>query len=378
MKRLIAAFLATALGLSAAHGQTGQDAAEMARAAARDLAASIGALQEAANDRDRVAALTRTIRSYEDGLVAVREGLRRLSLREAAIREDWETQRDSVARLVAVMTTMENNSGPMLLLHPTGPVGTARSGIILSDVAPALQAEAETLRRDLEEVAGLRRLQESLAITLEEGLHATQEARTALAQAISERRDLPQKFAERPDELRLIVQSIDTLDSFSDLLSDTQIGPQDLPLPFSAREGDLPLPVNGPILRGFNEPDAAGTSRPGILIAAPAGGLVTAPAPATIRYMGPLLDYGNVMILEPEGGYFLVLAGMDVLYGELGQVVPEGSPLGLMPGSAISAAEFVAEAQAGAEPDGSETLYVEIRRLNRPTDPAVWFAQTGE
>ncbi|MFC7702772.1 murein hydrolase activator EnvC family protein [Plastorhodobacter daqingensis] len=380
MRNLILA-TATLLALAGPARAEG-DAGEAARLAARNLSEATAALREASAARDRVTALTRTIQAYEDGLVALREGLRRAAIREEAIRRQWDARRDQVARLVGVMTAMENAAGPMLLLHPTGPVGTARSGMILSEVTPALHAEAEILRRDLTEIATLRQLQQNAAQTLEEGLQAAQEARAQLSQAIAERRDLPQKFAERPDELRSIVETIDTLDSFADLLSDTQIGPDEVAQDFSDRQGGLRLPVQGTILRQFNEADAAGVRRPGLLLATRANALVTAPAPATIRYMGPLLDYGNVMILEPEGGYLMVLAGMEVLYGAVGQVIPEGSPLGLMPGGAAGAEEFAAEflalARDGAGGGQTETLYLEIRRLNRPTDPAEWFAQTEE
>lgn len=399
--------IALGLALSFALPLSAQiDASAAARAAAQNLANATLALQEAASARDRVTALTGTIRAYEDGLLALREGLRRAAIREAAIRQEWDGQRDQVSRLVGVMASMENSSGPMLLLHPTGPLGTARSGMILSDVAPALQSQADALRRDLEEIATLRQVQQGAADTLQTGLAAVQQARVDLSQAIADRGDLPHRFAESPDELAGLVQSVDTLEGFADLLGDTQIGPESVPQPFSEREGTLALPVQGSVIRRFGEEDSAGVERPGILIAARPRALVTAPAPATIRYMGPLLDYGNVMILEPEGGYLLVLAGLDVLYGEVGQVIPEGSPVGLMPGSDTSAVEFVAlatrdlpagtgapeeaapegaeedaEASTGTGVDGTErteTLYMEIRRVNRPTDPAEWFAQTRE
>ncbi len=52
------------------------------------------------------------------------------------------------------------------------------------------------------------------------------------------------------------------------------------------------------------------SAAPALLIATRPAALVTAPWPATIRYRGPLLDYGNVMIVEPSSGYLLVLAGL--------------------------------------------------------------------
>ncbi|MEZ5674302.1 MAG: hypothetical protein R3D81_03325 [Thalassovita sp.] len=45
-----------------------------------------------------------------------------------------------------------------------------------------------------------------------------------------------------------------------------------------------------------DESDAAGIARPGVVLATRPRALVTTPTAATIRYLGPLLDYGNVMI----------------------------------------------------------------------------------
>jgi septal ring factor EnvC (AmiA/AmiB activator) len=110
------------------------------------------------------------------------------------------------------------------------------------------------------------------------------------------------------------------------------------------RKGRLPLPVLGTLLRRPDEADAAGVRRPGVTLATRPAALVTAPWPATIRYRGPLLDYGNVMILEPGDGYLLVLAGLGTVYGEVGEVVAAGAPLGLMGGTETVGAEFMTAA----------------------------------
>ena len=52
------------------------DPADSARSAAAALAAAIDSLDAATGAQDRVAALTLTIRAYEDGLAAAREALR--------------------------------------------------------------------------------------------------------------------------------------------------------------------------------------------------------------------------------------------------------------------------------------------------------------
>ena len=350
---------------------------EQATTAAADLQTAVAALDEAKDARDRVSALTQTISAYELGLAALRESLRQASIREAAIALQFEAKRDRVAQLVGVLSRIEADPGPLLLLHPDGPLGTVRSGMMLADVTPALQAEAEALRTDLEEMRDLKGLQTAAGETLGEGLRVAQEARTVLSQAISDRTDLPKRFTEDPEVLRGLLESADTLDAFAGGLSLNEAengGMED----FASAKGTLPLPVLGTVLRRAGEADAAGVRRPGLLLATRPRALVTAPWAATIRYRGPLLDYGNVMILEPGGGYLLILAGLETVYGEVGEVVASGAPLGLMGGGEPGVTEFLVSVQDGGGARDTETLYMELRQGTEPVDPAEWFAATGE
>jgi septal ring factor EnvC (AmiA/AmiB activator) len=354
-----------------------QTVAEQAAQASADLQTAVGALEAAVEARDRVAALSQTIRAYEDGLAALRSALRDAALRESTLTHAFEAKRDRIGQLLGVLATMEANPGPLLLLHPEGALGTARSGMLMADVTPSLQAEAQQLKSELQELADLRALQLSAGSTLEAGLAAAQRARTALSQAISDRTDLPRRFTEDPDVLRGLVQSADTLDAFAAGLSpDATAGTS-----FATEKGRLPLPALGAVLRQPGEADAAGVRRPGVTLATPARALVTAPWPATIRYRGPLLDYGNVMILEPGDGYLLVLAGLETLYGEVGEVVPSGAPLGLMGGAAWPSEEFMTPPADGSGGRDTETLYMELRQGAAPVDPTEWFAgltRTGD
>ena len=349
-----------------------QSVAEQAATASADLQAAVAALETAVEARDRVAALSQTIRAYEDGLAALRGALRDAALREATLTRQFDAKRDSIGRLLGVLATMEANPGPLLLLHPDGALGTARSGMVMADVTPALQAEAAALKVQLQELADLRALQLSAGQTLTKGLAAAQGARTDLSQALSDRVDLPRRFLDDPEALRDLLQSADTLDAFAAGLSPDTEGSTS----FAAAKGSLPLPVLGRTLRLPGEADATGARRPGLTLATTPRALVTAPWPATIRYRGPLLDYGNVMILEPGDGYLLVLAGLDVLYGEVGEVVAADAPLGLMGGIEAASAEFLTSPAEGSGGRGTETLYMELRQGAAPVDPMPWFKAT--
>lgn len=368
--------LTTALLLSAAFAQADTDPAHLAKRAAQQLNAASLALRDAEQASDRVAALTQTIQAYEAGLVAMREGMRRAAISEQALQLEFEAKSEDVSRLLGVLQSMQATSAPLLLLHPSGPIGTARSGMILSEVTPAIQAQAQALRGQLEEVALLRNLQQSSAEVLVNGLQGAQQARTKLSQAISDRVDLPKRFTEDPVKTAILLDSSETLEGFASGLSNiAEDAELQISLPdFEAAKGTLPLPVNGTLLRHFNEADAAGVRRPGVSLATRPQAIVTTPWPATIRYRGPLLEYGNVMILEPSSGYLLVLTGLDRVYGKIGEVLPAGAPVGLMGGDAPKNGDFLSLSGQQGGFERSQTLYIELRHGKDTVDPEQWFA----
>lgn len=360
------------------------DPASAARAAAQaieDASAQLAAAQDA---RDRVAALTETTRAFEAGLAAMRDGMRRVSAREAALSAELIAREDEIARLIGTLQVMGQTGSPTSFLHPAGPMGTARSAMIVADVADGLDRQAIDLREKLTEVQVLRQLQQSASDRLAAGLTGVQDARTALSMAVSDRTDLPRKFTENPIQTALLIASTETLDAFASGLATIAENETNLALPLvSDRKGQLPAPVLGRVLRRAGEADAAGITRPGIILATRARALVTSPTAATIRYRGPLLDYGNVIILEPQAGLLFVFAGLDLVYGATGEVIAAGAPIGLMGASdAVLGTDLTnADAQTrstearGKETGAgrSETLYIEVRSNNRPEDPADWF-----
>lgn len=347
-----------------------QDAGETARRAATLLSDAAEQLDTAQSARDRVSALTAVVRAYEEGLAALRDGLRQVTIRERALSADLDAREEEIARLLGVLSNMERAPTPLLLLHPSGALGTARSSMMLAQVAPGLQAEADSLRFALTDLQELRLLEEAAADSLRAGLDGVQVARIALSEAIADRTDLPRRLAEDSAQLADLLNRVDTLEAFADGLGQLPTAPGQAVLDLP-----LPLPVGGTVLRRFNQPDAAGIARPGLVLATAPGAIVTAPSAGTVRYGGPLLDYGNVILLEPRPGAMMVFAGLDALYAQVGQILVAGAPLGLMGGTSPNATDFLRQAAAGGGTSRTETLYVEVREAGRPVDPAVWFAE---
>ncbi|MGP9790518.1 murein hydrolase activator EnvC family protein [Roseinatronobacter sp. NSM] len=363
-----AALIAAGLALGAP--ATGlADPADRAMAAAQALLDAGDHLRQASSGSDRIAALGVTIQAYEDGMVALREGLRDVQLRETALARVFSARGSDLSRLLAVLMATDSLDANTALVHPSGALEAARAAQLLGDMAPAMGAEVGALRDELQELRALRRARQYGLLALEQGLGTAQDARVALAQAISERGPLPKRLVDDPDRLQMLAQDAATLDEFAAELAQGGSALGTTPVAgLAAAYGTLDLPVRATVLRRFNQPDAAGISRAGLVLATTPDALVTAPWSGTVRYAGALAGQGNAVILEPAEDKLMVFVGLGALMVETGEILPRNAPLGTMP------AENSTGAGTGTR---SQTLYFEIRDGANPIDPEPWFAFTG-
>lgn len=335
-------------------------------------------LERSKTAKDRISALTAAILSFEQSLGLARDSLRQISVLEARATQNLSVEEEAYAELIGVLLSIDKSPIQAELLHPNGPMATARGGMLISDLLPALEEKVQSLRRDLDAARYLADLQSQVSLDLQAGLVALQETRAALGRAIADRDDLPKRFVEDPAQTAILLAAADTLDIFADGLSMIAFKEAEGSLPdITTRKGTLPLPVQGKVIRYFNEADAAGIKRPGIVIATTNNALVRTPTAATIRYRGPLLDYGLVSILEPQKDILYILAGLSTVYGDIGEVLPAGSPVGLMGTSENIDKKNLIET---INDDGGlrgETIYIEVRVNKAAENPLVWFEEFG-
>jgi septal ring factor EnvC (AmiA/AmiB activator) len=126
------------------------------------------------------------------------------------------------------------------------------------------------------------------------------------------------------------------------------------------------------VLHRFGEEDAAGVRRSGIVVGAAPFALVSAPADGIVRYAGPFLEYGYVVVLEPDSTTMLVLAGLSRLQVANGDTVRRGDLLGLLGGREAGVEEYVMPLESDGA-GNSETLYIEVRQGRGPVDPEPLF-----
>jgi len=338
------------------------------------LDAATADLKNANNAKKRVKSLSQAIQSYEETLAILRISIRDLSLQQTQLQNILDNNENEVMQLLGVLATFQKAPIAGQMLHPEGPLATARSGMIISDVIPILQKNVEQLRDQITTLEKLSETQFAAQNSLQTGLSELQKAHTNLGRAIANREALPKRFSTDPKKLELLLKASKDLETFAESVQTIAINEPSVSLPsVRERKGNLNLPVRGKILRKFKEADAAGVKRSGIILATDPRAIVISPTAATIRYLGPLLDYGNVAILEPENGLLFVFAGMDTLYGEIGQVIPALSPIGLMPRQVADIEKIFKTGANIYSGKLSETLYVEVRSGSVSENPLDWF-----
>ncbi|MEO0991589.1 MAG: peptidoglycan DD-metalloendopeptidase family protein [Pseudomonadota bacterium] len=348
------------LVLCASPGFCQTDPASAADRAYAALTKATEAMARAEEADARIDGLTEAILAFESGLAAMREAERRAARRQSELEAGLKEASHDLSTVLAALQAATHPGSEGQLLHPDGPLGTARAAMLMAAFTPALDEQVARYRDQLQELVMLENLRDSAAADISEAVDRLRIARTELVAAAQTRDDLPVRAIETPTTLAVLVAASETLAAFAGGLSSLPGGPVDDT--FANHLGALPLPVEGATR-------SAGTGQPGFDILAAPGALVSTPVTATVRFRGALLDYGNVIILEPAPEYLLVLGGLGQILGTSGQVLPPGAPIGFMPDDGVV-----------SEVDGAEmtTLYVETRQSQDAVDPMTWFALDEE
>lgn len=345
------------------------DAASVAAATARvSVAGETLAAAEAAPGQ--LAPLARAVAAYGAALDGLRAEVQAAGADATAVAVALEARRLQTARLLAAMQTISATPGQVL--HPQGPAAAAQAAAMMRRLTPAMRAQATELSRQLAMMQAAREVQASGKEALSAGLVKLAAAQAALETAM----EASAPPAEPDPALAALARESLSLTQLSEALADQPVGAA---LPSVAASGEaaaegMAWPAAGQVIRRYDEPDGAGVRRPGIVLGASPRALVTSPGDALVRYAGPFLEYGYVVMLEPAADTMVVLAGLARLQVASGAVVRRGDLLGLMGGRPPDVEEYVMQPDAADGSGALETLYIEVRRGDGPVDPEPLFS----
>lgn len=354
---------------------------------AGEIAAAVRAQDEVAA---RIAAIAQSIQSQEAVVADSEAGLARLRQDRVGILAALGENQDVLSELLAGLQRLEQNPPPALMVQPGDILAALRGAMLLGTIVPELQGEAEALAtrlgqlKELEaaitlkkedvsreiarldaERADLGRLIEQKRMLVSKG-SAELEAERQRAAALAEKAKSLKQLLSRLDEERRRQEAAKAEEERARARQEALLRQPKLSFP-DAR-GKLAFPAQGQIVRRFGEPDGLGREAQGLMIATRKGAQVTTPADGKVEFAGPFRSYGEVVILNPGGGYRVLLAGMDKLTASVGDFLRAGEPVGEMgtgPASVTLFGEVV--------PDGRPVLYIEFRDGTEAIDSGPWW-----
>ncbi len=241
-----------------------------------------------------------------------------------------------------------------------------RAGIFARAAAPSF---ARVERASAASIAQARQLEIAIAqeqITLAEAQQALETERTEIAGLIAQRRaaqsQLTREASAADRRARQLAAEARTLRELAQRVQQATPRAAASTTPAPSGPSAIPAawmaPAEGRITRNYGARDADGLPSQGVMVRTASGARVIAPANAEIAYAGVFRSYGQVLILNVDGGYALVLTGLETIQARVGQTVSAGQTIGQMPSSDTAA------------PD----LYVEVRRSGQPVDPGRWLS----
>jgi septal ring factor EnvC (AmiA/AmiB activator) len=350
-----------------------------------------GTEAELAKTKTESVTLAKSIRKNEKSLQSLEKRMSELEAEQAEIQGSLEGDQKSMARLIMALQRLRRVPPEALFAKPGAPLEAAQSALLLSEIIPVLDNKADDLKTKLER---LRDVSQKMQADKQELLSTSEKLKTeekTMAGLLKEREQIYASTSEDLKSKQLEVEEISAkAQNLKDLVGRLQhdqeekksaalrrqqdeghtqtaslstVAPYDddvlTPLPPS---GEGQLPVSGIIKTRFREIDVIGAESQGLTITGRSGGLVVAPMAGQVRFAGAFKKYGNIVIIEHQGGYHSLVAGLQKIDTVVGRNVSAGEPIGTLKNSGG---------------DGKPSLYYELRLDGKPVNPAQKFAELG-
>ena len=361
-------------------------------------------------DRARLSAAlidtTAKVQDAERGASAAADRLSSLNDTADTLSRSLERRRGIIADVLAALQRMGSNPPPAILVKPDDMSEAVRAATVIGALIPELKSEIEAARRDLDDLAKTR---ESIArerdeltekgkalaadkMRLAALIDARQQSLASAQGALGSQQQRAAELAKKAGSLKDLIARLDSesaarkasaaaahatevavandIEARAQAAHGAETARLKPEIVFADEKGRVPLPAAGAILKTFGAPDDFGATEKGVSLATPAAATVSAPVDGAVIFAGAYRSYGQLLIMDAGGGYYVLLAGMDRINVQSGEFVLAGEPVGVMgDGSARMA---TAAAVGVARP----VLYIELRKDGTAIDPGPWWAKS--
>ncbi|MFT3988419.1 murein hydrolase activator EnvC family protein [Aestuariivirga sp.] len=401
------AFAAAALALLFASAALAQDAdvtgdlskveeqLDQSRANQQKLAADVAAAQAAQEEiSSKLIAISAKVQAAEASITGSEADLLKLHKEQVVIMARLAEKQDVLSELLAGLQRLEQNPPPALVVDPNDVLSALRGAMMFGTIVPELRGEADRLVADLQRLEDLKTSIQTRKTAITQEIAALESDSRDLQDLILAKKQLvasgnaqladEQKraadLASRAKSMQQLMASLDAARKKAQAEEAARLAAADAAkkareaalqqprLAFADAHGKLAFPAQGAILRRFGDDDGLGGTLHGLAIATRTGAEVTAPADGHVEFAGPFRSYGQVLILNPGGGYHILLAGLDNVTAVTGEFLRAGEPVGHM-GSGPSSVTLLGDVMQDKRP----VLYIEFRNNSDAIDSGPWW-----
>jgi septal ring factor EnvC (AmiA/AmiB activator) len=303
-------------------------------------------------------------------------------------------KQDALSALLAGLQRLEQNPPPALVVEPGDILSALRGAMLLGTIVPDLKSQSEALAQQLDRLneveAAIKSRKQDMAaetqrlqaqrdeldrLVLQKKALVNQSSaeleaeRQRTARLAEKAKSLKQLLASIADERKRAEAEAAAQQQAEEQARKRQEELQRQPkMAFADAKGKLAFPAQGQIVRRYGEPDGLGRKTQGVMIATRPGAQVITPADGKVEFAGPFRSYGQVAIINPGGGYRILLAGMDKATVDVGEFLRAGEPVGEMGTGPASVTLFGEVVQ-----DGRPVLYIEFRDSTEAVDSGPWW-----
>ncbi len=343
------------------------------------------------------------IQNIEDKTSSLEKELLQLQEELKVAEADFSIEDKNLIQTLYALQNLALKPTESLFVQPLTPVEIIRSAMLLRETVPYLSEEATKIRRKLEDITNKKKSieQQMAKITSSKASLEKEHAkmRNLMAQKSAMQKKLQTQSQETKQKIKQLAEQAKDVKELLDKLERERLAREKAerlrrekeareraeletyrkqqniaePVPtetvqtsgnfmketgksFVKARGKLPMPARGPIVVSYGEETSKGVTSKGVSIKTRSQAQVISPYDGSVIFAGPFRGYGKLIIIEHGEGYMSLLAGMEDIDCEVGQMLLAGEPVGQMPKS------------------DNTHLYVELRKNNKPLDPLAWIA----
>ena len=378
------------------------DLARMEKQMAEQDAESKRLAKQAAEITEEVKTLSANIVKYakviqnnEDKISSMEQKLEQLQQDLKAAEASFTLEDEHLIKTLSALQNLALKPTESLFVQPLTPVEIIRSAMLLRETVPHLEESANRIKAQLDKIEKQKKQVETQVKKIKRQKKQMEEEHAELKSMMKRKSALRNSIENKSEEAKKKVSKLaaqaqdirDLLDKLekqrlekqrqeqeaerkrlaeekrkkkeeekqrADLIKFKPQSIKEIGENFIKAKGKLPLPARGQIVTRYGEETAKGVTSKGIIVETRPQAQVVAPFDGNVIFAGPFRGYGNVIIIEHGKGYLSLMAGLDTVDCELGQMLLAGEPIGLMP-------------------EDDSKLYVEIRKDNHPINPLTWI-----